>query len=89
MEWNGVKGLLPKDWRWFCYDRRYVLVITMKHPAATNLLKIIHCSCATACTTSKCSWKKNEQLCTTSCMGRNCENCEQMHDDSDEDIDKE
>ena len=91
MEWKCVTKLLPEDWGWFCHNGKYVPVVTDK-PAPTDLLKIIHCSCATVCTTMKCSCKQNGLICTTSCgvcMGRKCENCAETQDDSDEDIDME
>ena len=66
--------------------------MTDKQPVLTNLLKIINYSCATGCSTMKCSSKKNGLFFTTLCgvcMGRKCENCAEMQDVSDEDIDME
>ena len=57
----------PKEWGWKEVDGEFVPV-TSDHPAAPpELLKIIRCSCKTDCSSSRCSCRKSNILCSETC----------------------
>ena len=44
-------------------------------PAPTGLIELSMCSCKTGCPSGKCTWKKNNLLCTDMCKCSDvCEN---------------
>ena len=51
MTWLGKEtGLDPKDWGWKFENNQFQPVMSDKSPAPDSLLKVVHCSCTTACT---------------------------------------
>lgn len=56
MMWLGEEAELdPINWGWKCEGNKLIPIMCDKNPAPENLLKVVHCSCTTACTTQRCT----------------------------------
>ena len=77
MQWMcKTDGINPTDWGWMLQGGKLVPLMMDKNPAPESLLKMIHCSCSTGCSTKRCSCKKSGLECTTAC-GHLCENTDE------------
>lgn len=71
--------LKPDDWGWKLGNNNYVPITTDEVVAPDNLLKIVRCNCTENCSTNRCTCKRNQLKCTSTCgncYGKNCENAE-------------
>ena len=59
MQWMFKSdGMKATDWGWRLQGGKLVPLMMNKSPAPESLLKMIHCSCCTGCSTKICSCKK-------------------------------
>ena len=62
MAWTGQESdLNVLDWGWRCDDNQLVPVMTDLSAAPDNLMKMIHCKCSTACSTPRCTYRRNQE----------------------------
>lgn len=91
MTWLGMEtGLDAKDWGWKCENDQYQPVMSDTPPAPDSLLKVVHCSCNTACTSRRCTCRGYGLQCTSACgpcQTRTCENPFNQTRDIDSDLD--
>lgn len=56
MVWmEKAEGMDVMDWGWSLQDNQYVSIMSRLNASPDTLLKVIHCSCFTACKTLICS----------------------------------
>ena len=77
MTWLGKEtGLDATEWGWKFENNQFQPVMSDKSPAPDNLLKVVHCSCTTACTSGRCTCRGYGLPCTSTCGQCQTESCE-------------
>lgn len=78
-KWLNNSTINPLEWGWELLDGIFHPTMTDLPPAPRDLLKIIKCACNGTCETLKCTCRKNEIDCSTSC--KNCKGirCRNSH----------
>ena len=80
MAWTGQESdLNVLDWGWRCDDNQLVPVMTDLSAAPDNLMKMIHCNCSTACSTPRCTCRRNGLRCTPACGPCQLQSCDNLH----------
>jgi len=92
-EWKDIDCYIsPESWGWMITESGFKPIATDKGPAPEELLKMIHCSCTTDCSSARCSCRKHGLPCTPACgqcRGSGCQNalpC--VEDDEIEELDE-
>ena len=68
MEWIGSEGDMDvTKWGWIQEDNQLVPLMTDMDAAPSNLLKMIHCNCHSACRTARCSCRRYGLPCHSAC----------------------
>ena len=92
MEWIGMENIMdPVKWGWKLEANQLLPIMSTTRVAPENLLKMIHCNCTAACTTSRCSCRKYGLPCTSSygkCQLESCDNPNEVEFDNDVDNDE-
>ena len=89
MTWLGKEtGLDPKDWGWKFENNQCQPVMSDKSPAPDSLLKVVHCSCTSACSYGHCTCQGYGLPCTSTCGQCQTETCENPFNQS-RDIDSD
>ena len=94
-KWKGLT-LRPEEWGWQIRDGEFTAIMTDLSAAPENLLKVISCSCASDCSSFRCSCRKNNITCTSACVhcrGTACMNSSNLEaeaeaSDNDGDLDE-
>ena len=91
MEWIGMENIMdPVKWGWKLEANQLLPIMSTTRVAPENLLKMIHCNCTAACTTSRCSCRKYGLPCTSACGRCQLESCDNPNEvEFDNDIDND
>ena len=66
----------PLDWGWKLQEGKLVPMMSTMKAAPATLLKVIHCNCASGCSTSRCSCRKYGLPCSAACGPCQLESCD-------------
>ena len=69
----------PLEWGWKLQNNTYVPVMSDMNAAPDTLLKMVHCNCTTACSTTRCSCKRYGLFCSTACGPCQLDSCDNQN----------
>ncbi len=76
MVWIGREDNMDvMEWGWKLEDNRLAPTMSETNAAPDNLLKMVHCSCSTACSTLHCSCRKYGLPCHSVCVPCQLDTC--------------
>ena len=70
------------EWGWKREGSQFVPTESDMNTAPDSFLKTIHCNCTTACSTPRCSCRQNNLPCTSACGQCQSDVCDNPHDRS-------
>ena len=78
MKWKlSDIGMQPEEWGWKISNGKLHPVMTDLSPAPENILRIIRCNCFADCSTTRCTCRKHNLVCSSACgqcRGSGCTN---------------